>query len=90
MFNDDFDNILIITKYTIGYLSLFFNLINIYVFFIHFLRGTTTRGHELLTYINFSSLLNTISYLLLFINCGKDLYNEYICIIMNPMNRLTQ
>lgn len=75
------DQTLIIVKYIAGYLSLTCNFINIYVFFIHFIRGTTTRGHELLTYINFSALLNTTSYLLLFIDCNCKDYNLDLCIV---------
>ena len=73
--NADFENVLYLTRTLIGSFGIIFNLINIIFFFFKFLKNNTGAAYEFIIYLNISSLINTISYLLNF-NASPDIINN--------------
>lgn len=65
-------------RFIIGGFGCIFNLINVLFFFFTTLKNTPSIAHELIAYLNISSLINTLSYLLIFIKKNTP-YNISIC-----------
>jgi len=77
-FSSILENTEFIIRFYLGGIGCFFNFINILFFLFSFIKNTPSIAHELITYINISSLINTISYLLLFIK-EDDSYDKFLC-----------
>jgi len=69
--SDDFKNFEKILIKVVGSIGILFNSLNIFHFLFRCTKSQSARASELIAYMNFSSLINTISYMLYFTN-NKD------------------
>lgn len=71
-------------RYVLGPFGCLFNIINITFFFFNWIKNTTSTAHELIAYVNISSLINTISYLLLYITSDQT-YSSNLCVLQGSI-----